>query len=297
MIRKPLIIGAATLLAFALVAVGSNANVRATHIVGGAMSMAVDADPTGNTATSLGARDPCVETTAGSDVDVDVTILSIPAGNPMIGFGYSMTYDPAVLSVTASDTSSKLLGSAPSSAAAYFGEELPDTDGGYDGAGLDISANTSSQESGSGVLERLTITVDPGAATGGYALHLIEAAHVNPASLGFDSGLHASAQIAVGVSCGSLPAVEPRPAMNGDVDCSNTVTSVDALKILRNNAGLTVTQIGPEPDACIDVGSNNPHVGDVDCGGSVTSVDALKILRKNAGLPVTYTEPCDDIGA
>jgi hypothetical protein len=158
---------------------------------------------------------------------------------------------------------------------------------------VDISANTSSQESGSGVLERLTITVDPGAAPGGYALHLIDAAHVNPMNLGYDAGLHASAQIAVDVTCGSLPAVEPPPAINGDVDCSNTVTSVDALKVLRNNAALPVTQA----DFCIDIGSNNPHVGDVDCAGSVTSVDALKILRKNAGLPVTYTEPCDDIGA
>jgi hypothetical protein len=43
-----------------------------------------------------------------------------------------------------------------------------------------------------------------------------------------------------------------------DVDCSGTITPVDALKILRHTAGLSVTQIGPEPDACPNVGTALP---------------------------------------
>jgi hypothetical protein len=37
----------------------------------------------------------------------------------------------------------------------------------------------------------------------------------------------------------------------GDVDCGGSVTSVDALKILRKNAGLPVTYTEP----CDDIGA------------------------------------------
>ncbi len=84
------------------------------------------------------------------------------------------------------------------------------------------------------------------------------------------------------------------PALTqGDVDCNGSVNSVDALKVLRKVAGLSVTQ---EPD-CPLIGSNVASLfGDVDCGGAVNSVDALKILRKVAGLTVTQTPPCVAIG-
>ena len=80
--------------------------------------------------------------------------------------------------------------------------------------------------------------------------------------------------------------------LQGDVDCSGSVNSVDALKVLRNNAMLTVTQTEP----CPDVGSPLVHpFGDVDCSDAVNAVDALKILRDSAGLVVAQTEPCVDI--
>lgn len=295
MIRKPLILGAATLLALALVAVGSNADVRATHIPGGAANMAIDADTSGNSATVLGVREPCVETTAGSDVTIDVTITDVPAANPMSGFAYDMLYNPTALSVTVVDADFLLKSGAGSGSLFLAGDEsaVPDMDGNFQASALDFATTTTSYESGSGVLERLTITVDGAAAPGGYPLHLIIAANIGSATGGgFDSGTHYSGQIAVGVTCGSLPVVEAPPAINGDVDCGGTVTSVDALKVLRNNSALTVAQTEP----CIDLGSNIPHVGDVDCNGSVNAVDALKILRKNAGLSVTQTPPCDLIG-
>jgi hypothetical protein len=43
-----------------------------------------------------------------------------------------------------------------------------------------------------------------------------------------------------------------------DVDCSGSENAIDALKILRHIAGLPVTQVGPEPDSCVDVGSPFP---------------------------------------
>ena len=81
--------------------------------------------------------------------------------------------------------------------------------------------------------------------------------------------------------------------IQGDVDCSGGVNSIDALKILRHNASLVVAQTEP----CADIGTLVTQViGDVDCSGGVNSIDALKILRHNASLVVAQTEPCTDIG-
>jgi CSLREA domain-containing protein len=84
------------------------------------------------------------------------------------------------------------------------------------------------------------------------------------------------------------------PIAQGDVDCSQGVDAVDALKVLRFAAGLSVTQTEPCPDLPSPVAGF--PLGDVDCSGLVNAVDALKILRHNAALSVTQTEPCTDIG-
>jgi hypothetical protein len=86
----------------------------------------------------------------------------------------------------------------------------------------------------------------------------------------------------------------------GDVDCDGDEDSVDALKVLRHVAALSVAQ---EP-GCIPVGSVFARIaagggffGDVDCDQDVDSVDALKVLRHVAALSVAQTEPCADIGS
>jgi DNA-binding beta-propeller fold protein YncE len=86
--------------------------------------------------------------------------------------------------------------------------------------------------------------------------------------------------------------IGPAVITQGDVDCNGGVSSVDALKLLRDNAALSVTQTEP----CPGIGSLSPLFGDVDCSGGVNSVDALKVLRDNAALSVTQVEPCPDIG-
>jgi hypothetical protein len=87
-------------------------------------------------------------------------------------------------------------------------------------------------------------------------------------------------------------------AGSGNVDCSGPsggVNSVDALKVLRHNTGLSVTQNEP----CLDIGQprvlpppDDRLMGDVNCSGGVNSVDALLILRANAGLSVTLPAGC-----
>jgi hypothetical protein len=77
------------------------------------------------------------------------------------------------------------------------------------------------------------------------------------------------------------------------VDCSGTVTAVDALIELRYVARLNVS-LDPFCSEAFIAGASAGE--DVDCSNSVTSVDALKILRFVAGMPVDQTEPCPDIG-
>ncbi|HSP55952.1 MAG TPA: FxLYD domain-containing protein [Dehalococcoidia bacterium] len=79
----------------------------------------------------------------------------------------------------------------------------------------------------------------------------------------------------------------------GDVDCANGVNSVDALKVLRFVANLSVSQNGQ----CDPLNTGGPPVqGDVDCQNGVNSVDALKVLRFVANLSVSQSNNCPHIG-
>jgi CSLREA domain-containing protein len=88
---------------------------------------------------------------------------------------------------------------------------------------------------------------------------------------------------------------------SGNVDCSGPavgVTSVDALKVLRFGAGLSVVQSEP----CLDLGlprslapPDDWKVGDVNCSGLVNAVDALLILRAVAGLSVALPVGCPEV--
>ena len=72
---------------------------------------------------------------------------------------------------------------------------------------------------------------------------------------------------------------------------SDGVDAVDALKILRDVAGLPSGNNDPE---CPDIGTETPAgvtVGDTDCDGDVDAVDALRILRHVVGLPVAIPSP------
>lgn len=78
---------------------------------------------------------------------------------------------------------------------------------------------------------------------------------------------------------------------------------MDALKILRFVASLSVNQTEPCPDigtsgaASARNGLPAPVAGDVNCSGGVTAVDALAVLRFVAvltGLPVP--SGCREIG-
>ena len=104
-----------------------------------------------------------------------------------------------------------------------------------------------------------------------------------------------------------VPTPEPTPANQqnlwADIDCSDKVDQVDALKMLLVDAGKDISQAAncPAPNTDLDVIwdslTTNEKWGDADCSGSiVTPVDALKVLRFDAGLFSIQNEPCPDIG-
>jgi hypothetical protein len=71
---------------------------------------------------------------------------------------------------------------------------------------------------------------------------------------------------------------------------------LDALKVLRFSAGLSVAQNEPCADIGMAIGGGQVQ-GDVDCSNphSVNAVDALKILRAVAGLSVAKPAECPEV--
>ena len=102
----------------------------------------------------------------------------------------------------------------------------------------------------------------------------------------------------------------PTPATQeeiwGDVDCSDSVSPLDSLKVLLSDAGGTP----PQGASCPGMNENivtilqngnsfdNEIWSDADCNGQVTPLDALKILLYDAGAAsIQQSEPCPDIGS
>ncbi len=309
--KRALILGSLTaLVACALVALSaSDGGVNAAGT--SADNFNIDAITTGNNPDGmspdvLGTRDECREVAAGATFSIDLIATNIPAATPMAqGFAVYMTYDPAVISITGANAAGQLINFNPNSSGVAAGNEiqLPDTDGTWEGAAADTGVDAA--ESGSGVLERLTLNINAAAPNGGYLLRLWEMINaqtgvgsytIDPANASHVPDASQNAWIAVGVTCASLGAAPSNLPLMGDVDCSGGLSAVDALKILRNNSSLSVAQTEP----CTDIGYSTPKNGDVDCSGVVNAVDALKTLRHNASLPVQQIGPepdaCPDIG-
>jgi hypothetical protein len=77
------------------------------------------------------------------------------------------------------------------------------------------------------------------------------------------------------------------------VDCSGSVTALDATALLRYSTLRPYTQKEP----CPDIGTSIGRIwGDVDCNRQANSLDGVKVLRHMFGQPVTQFEPCPDIG-
>ena len=81
----------------------------------------------------------------------------------------------------------------------------------------------------------------------------------------------------------TAPPPQTPEAIRGDADCDYSVGSLDALMILKTQAGY-------------DVESECLEHGNVDCDADLDAVDALAILRCVVSQPLTTDEDCSPIG-
>jgi hypothetical protein len=219
-----LIAGLVVALAFS-----SGASPANGQTTGGAGTMSIDTVIDGNTPSAIGTIEPCVGNVApGSTVTFDVTAQDIPAydnnGTPVdpaddrggiIAYAFNLSYNPAVMSVTASTINSSevnlLLRNAGSSIF-EAGDPLPNTGGSYSASVLDTGVSV--PESGSGVLERITITVGSSAPAGQYSLIIdpANAVHLDATGVAIvPQSVHHGA-IAVAQPCGPIATLPPTPS-------------------------------------------------------------------------------------
>lgn len=297
-------LAALALLIVAVVAV-SEGRSQAGEFAPGMEAMRIDMDVTGNDATTVGTVEQCaridvngVQDADETDIDTvtfDVVAINIPSIAPMIAVGFSILYPEDVLTIQSANSEFLLLVNEGSSLFDVT-DPTPDTDG-NDMFRVDLlDVGEGEPESGSGVLARLTISPDEGAPAGQYLLRFDPATsfHVNPDNLpGLPETLGVAA-VAIDQECAEIVTPTPVPILKGDVDCNDSADTVDALKILRFVAALSVVQ-GPD---CPPISSlvGDLVFGDMNCDGVVDLVDALLILRFVAALPVPLPPNCAPIG-
>jgi hypothetical protein len=142
-------------------------------------AMAIDMDVTGNSATALGPRQDCLTLAPGGDALVDVTAANIPPNNPMSGFTYKLQYSSAAFTISSQDPN-YLLAANADSLLANTSDPLPDDDLNDDWNATVTDTGSGAPESGAGVLARISIHVDSGAASGLYFLTLANHGHIGP---------------------------------------------------------------------------------------------------------------------
>jgi hypothetical protein len=71
----------------------------------------------------------------------------------------------------------------------------------------------------------------------------------------------------------------------GDLDCSGTINGRDALRPIRAESGLAMTQ----PVGCPALTDLSPEFGDVNCDGDVGAGDTIAILQQIGGTAIKPT--------
>jgi hypothetical protein len=116
------------------------------------LSVGVDADPAGNTATALGAIDQCVSVQRGDTFSVDVFVTDV---TNLLAWEAYFSFDGSIVNVTDRDV--KLFQAANANSDVFdASESLPSSGGLYRLGAIDFG-QPASPDSGSGVLARLTL--------------------------------------------------------------------------------------------------------------------------------------------
>lgn len=210
----------------------------------GPVSIGVDADPTGNTATSLGPIDSCISVSNGDTFQIDLFVSDV---DDLLAWEAYFTYDMNIVNILDRDVM-MFQTANPGSNVFDVSEDLPDIDGRYGVAAADI-AQPIAPDSGSGVLARLTLKA-VGAGVSPASLSPIDVNGDGRMDLGpwlkdsegapiadgdgdgFFDGSIANAQIAVDKACLPVtpgPSPTPRPAASPTPEATPGQTPTPAL--------------------------------------------------------------------
>jgi hypothetical protein len=175
----------------------------------GVNAVGIDADPTGNTATSLGDIDVCVSVTTGESFDIDVFITDV---TDLFGWDAKFVYDGSVVHVLGSDGQLFQASNPGSQVVNFSADPIPDTDGSYT-LGVGEMAEASA-DSGSGVLIRLTLEAASAGTSRvsltGLKLRAMQGDYINDADGDqFFDGTPSEAEIRVDKPCPSAGASQP----------------------------------------------------------------------------------------
>jgi hypothetical protein len=299
------------LLVAALGAIFGSAALDSSATHGGADVIGIDTDVTGNTATSLGNIEPCVQVNPGDTVTLDVFIQNVPLYNDgatpgvpnddsggIIGWQYLIEYNEANLSVGSQDVTVSLLNSNAGSSMFDVSDLVPDVDGNNTWLSTALDTGTGIPEGGSGILSRLTINVEPTAATGQYSLplDLNNTATLDAPGAAFAPHSLAHGAIAVGQACGPIvtppltPAPTPLPTPGTPTPAPPTATPAgddgraDVIGIDTDVTGNTATILGTI-NPCVQVNPGDTLTLDV-------FIQNVPPYNDNG----TPTNPADDSG-
>ena len=283
----------------------------------GMTAMSVDTDTTGNTNATVGAIDACVQAAAGTSVTFDVTAQGIPPFNNggdadpvsdsggVTGYSFNLDYDAAVMTV-ASKTVMMLRANAGSN---LFdaGEPLPDSDGTYQAAAVDLGIGL--PESGDGVLERITVDIAAGAAAGQYNLIISSPAHLDGSGAAYLPDAAAVGAIAVGQACGPIVIPSPTPTPTPGIPPGETPRSTPPATPPPGDYRMETMSIDVDPsgipantnasvgsiEECVRINENDTLDADED------AVDEAHLDVTAEGIPPfndngTSADPVDDAG-
>ena len=201
--------------------------VHADHTGGPMQAMSIDMEEEAtpaNTSSALGTRETCRRINENNSLDadedvtdglrIDVTADGVPpyhdSGTPgdpsddtggLYSFAFTLNYSSANLTVDDLTLVPSMLGRNPGSSIVLISDPTPDDNADNQFNHSPFDSSSTEPEGGSGVLVRLTLVSETGAAAGAYPLTLTDNAHLDVSGAPYIPLVTNNAQVAVDAAC------------------------------------------------------------------------------------------------